>query len=212
MRDTSRLGDNRPSPWGWSQGGTAHATMSGMGAGERSRLTTPYEGSGHSPWDPAAPIEAPLRLHRSTVAAQWVDYNGHMSESCFLLVFGDSADAFFRFIGIDEDYRAAGHSLFTAQTHLHHRGQASKGDALALSLQLLDHDDRRVHLYHEMRRDDDTLLAAAEQLLVHVDTDVGRSAPMAPDLLDRVRAVRSAHSALPTPALVGRPLAIRRHG
>lgn len=184
--------------------------MSGMGAGDRSRVTTPYEGSGHSPWDPAAPIEAPLRLHRTSVPAQWVDYNGHMSESCFLLVFGDSADAFFRFVGIDEAYRAAGHSLFTAQTHLHHRGQADEGDVLDLTLRVLDHDDTRVHLYHEMRRDGDgALLAAAEQMLAHVDTRVSRSAPMAPDLMDRISAVRRAHAALPTPALVGRPLAIR---
>jgi carnitine 3-dehydrogenase len=176
--------------------------------GDQSRVTTPYEGTGHSPWDPAAPIDAPLQLHRTTVSAQWVDYNGHMSESCFLLVFGDSADAFFRLLGIDEDYRAAGRSLFTAQTHLHHRGQASEGDVLDLSLQVLDHDDTRVHLYHEMRGDG-ALLAAAEQMLVHVDTRAGRSAPMALELLDRVRAVRRAHAILPTPALVGRPLAIR---
>ena len=177
-----------------------------------SRVATPYEGSGRRSWDPAAPIAAPLRLHEATVVPDWVDYNGHMSESCFLLVFGDSADAFFRFIGIDEDYRAAGHSLFTVQTHLHHRHEADEGDPLVLTLQVLDHDDKRVHLFHEMRHGDDgTLLAAAEQMLVHVDTQVGRSSPMPADLLDHVRAVREAHAALPVSDLVGRPLAIR-HG
>src|SRR5262249_42298225 len=67
-----------------------------------------------------AMIDAPLALYQATVPAEWVDYNGHMSEWCYLLLVGDAADKFFRFIGIDEAYRAAGQSLYTAETHLHH--------------------------------------------------------------------------------------------
>ena len=60
------------------------------------RITTPYEGR-PAVWDDDAVIDAPLRLHRTTAPPEWVDYNDHMSESCFLLAFGDNADAFFRF-------------------------------------------------------------------------------------------------------------------
>ncbi len=101
-------------------------------------LTTPLEGTGHRPWDPLAPIDAPLRLLQTTVAPQWVDYNGHMSESCYLLVFGDNSDVFFRFIGIDEDYRAAGHSLYTVQTQIH-----DSGELVATGEQMLVHVDMR---------------------------------------------------------------------
>jgi acyl-CoA thioester hydrolase len=175
-----------------------------------SRIVTPYEGSGRSTWDPSAPIDAPLRLHATTVLAEWVDYNAHMTESCFLLVFGDNADAFFRFVGIDEAYRAAGHSLYTVQTSLHHRREAAEGDPLDLTLRVLDHDDARVHVYHEMLHGDTgDLLAAAEQLLVHVNIAAARSTPMPTELLGHVRAVREAHSRLDVPELVGRPLRIR---
>lgn len=156
------------------------------------------------------PIDAPLRLHQARVRSEWVDYNGHMSESCFLLVFGDSADAFFRFIGIDEGYRAAGRSLYTAQTHLHHRREALEGEPLECSLQLLDHDDRRLHVYHEMTQGDTgVLVAAAEQLLVHVDLAAGRSTPLPDVVLKSVGAVHRAHSALSRSNLIGKPLAIR---
>ena len=114
------------------------------------RLTTPLEGTGHRPWDPNARIDAPLCLLKTTVAPQWVDYNGHMSESCYLLVFGDNSDAFFRFIGIDENYRAAGHSLYTVQTHLHNLHEVAQGEAIRLTLQLLGADEKRVHLFHAM--------------------------------------------------------------
>jgi acyl-CoA thioester hydrolase len=180
------------------------------GALMNDRVVTPYEGTGHRSWDDGAAIDAPLRLHEATVRPEWVDYNGHMSESCYLLVFGDSADAFFRFVGIDEDYRAAGHSLYTVQTHLHHRREAAEGELLACSLQLVDHDDRRLHIYHEMRHGETgVLLAAAEQLLVHVDMAAGRSSPLPADVRERVVAVHRAHSALARSDLIGKPLVIR---
>jgi len=175
-----------------------------------SRIATPYEGSGRPPRNPSDPVEAPLRLHATTVRPEWVDYNAHMSESCFLLVFGDNADAFFRYVGIDEAYRAGGHSLYTAQTSLHHRREAAEGDPIDLTLRVLDHDDARVHIYHEMLHGGTgELLAAAEQLLVHVDIAAGRSTPMPAELLAHVRAVREAHAGLAVPDLVGRPLRIR---
>jgi acyl-CoA thioester hydrolase len=174
------------------------------------RIVTPYEGSGAREWDPAAPIEAPLRLHEVRVPHAWVDYNGHMSESCYLLAFGDSADAFFRYIGIDETYRAAGHSLYTSETHLHHRQEAAEGEPLVMTLQVLDHDRRRLHIFHEMRHGDThELLASAEQLLVHVDMAAGRSSDMPDDLHDRIAAIHAAHASLPRPDVVGRPMGIK---
>src|SRR5215510_1123548 len=176
------------------------------------RVVTPYEGSGHHTWDDAASIEAPLRVHHTSVKPSWVDYNGHMSESCYLLVFGDNADAFFRFIGIDEDYRSAGQSLYTVETHLHHRREVTEGEPLALSLQLLDHDHKRVHIFHEMRHgESDVLLATAEQMLVHVDIEAGRSADLPPLVAKRLDAIQHAHAALPRPDVVGRHMGIERH-
>lgn len=173
------------------------------------RVTTPYEGR-PAVWDAAAEIEAPLRLHRTTAPAEWMDYNDHMSESCYLLAFGDSADAFFRFLGIDEAYRAAGHSLYTSETHLHHRHEVALDEPLEMTVQLLDHDRRRLHLYHEMRHGDSgVLLAVAEQLLVHVDMGTGRSADLPDHLLERLDAIAAAHADLPRPDVVGRPMGIR---
>lgn len=174
-------------------------------------IVTPYQGTGARAWDPAAAIPAPLVLHRTTVPAAWVDYNGHMSESCFLLAFGDSADAFFRFFGVDEAYRAAGHSLFSRETHLHHLGEASEGDPLRLELRLLDVDAKRVHLFHEMYREDTgALICTAEQLLLHVDTGAGRVVPLPDELLGRLTAIRAAHAGLPRPDAVGHVMGIPR--
>src|SRR6516162_7071568 len=63
------------------------------------RVTTPYEGSSARPWR-GGRIPAPLRLHQATVREAWVDYNGHLTESAYLLISGGSSDAFFRSIPV----------------------------------------------------------------------------------------------------------------
>lgn len=175
------------------------------------RVVTPLEGSGHLLWDADAPVAAPLRLHGTTVDAAWVDYNDHMSESCYLLVFGDNADAFFRYVGVGEQYRADGRSLYTVQTHLHHLREASVAEPLSLTFRVLDHDATRLHVFQEMVHGaTGALLATAEQLLVHVDVRQGRAAPMPSDLRERVSAIERAHAVLPRPDQVGKPMGIRR--
>jgi len=175
-------------------------------------LGTPLEGTPAPPWDPTAPIAAPLCLYRPTVLPEWVDYNGHMSESCYLLVFGDNSDAFFRLVGIDEAYRdQGGHSLYTVQTHIHNVREVAEGEPLRLTLQLLDFDDKRVHIFHAMHHGaSGDLLATGEQMLVHVDIAQGRATPMPADLQARLQAIAKAHASLPTPPQVGKPMGIRR--
>ncbi|MEU3189691.1 thioesterase family protein [Streptomyces sp. NPDC006992] len=173
------------------------------------RVVTPYEGTGHRPWKDTAPVPAPLDLHSTPVLPEWVDYNGHMSESCYLRVLGDNSDAFFRYLGIDEEYRAQGRSLYTVETHLHNKREATEGAPLRLTLRLLDHDTKRLHLFHEMWHGaDGTLLAAAEQMLLHVDTAQGRACRLSDELLGRLDTIQAAHDVLPVPELVGKPIGI----
>src|SRR5262245_18621198 len=153
-------------------------------------------------------IEAPLNLYRSAVAAEWLDYNGHMTESAYLVIVGNSADAFFRFIGIDEAYRAAGRSLYTAETHLRHLREVKVGQQLVLTLAVLGHDAKRLHVLHEMRVDGIGRVATAEQLLLHVNTALGRVAPFGTQIADRLRQIAAAHAPLGTPDYAGRCLPI----
>ena len=44
----------------------------------------------------------PARLLELTVRPEWVDYNGHMTDSRYLQVFGDATDALWRSVGVDE--------------------------------------------------------------------------------------------------------------
>ena len=156
--------------------------------------------------DPADP--APLRLHETTVAPGWVDYNDHLSEWAYLLVFGDAADAFFRYVGVDEAYRAAGRSLYTAETHLHHLREARLGERLDLTLQVLGTDAKRLHIAHEMFNAAGDRIATGEQLLLHVDTRAAKVTPFPAELAGRLRRIAAAHAELPVPDYVGHVMAI----
>src|SRR3954452_16366500 len=150
--------------------------------------------------------EAPLRLHATVVAPEWIDYNGHAHESRYLQVFGDTTDALLRHVGLDLD---AGSSYFTVETHLSHLGQARAGDRLHTTTQLLGHDAKRLHVFHSLyRTGDDALLATAEQMLLHVDTATDRTKAADPALLARVERIARAHVALPRPERAGRAIAM----
>ena len=178
---------------------------------EVKRVTAPYEGIPFKGWDDTALIPAPLKLHRCIVKPEWTDYNGHMSESIYLLVMGDHSDAFFRFFGIDEAYRATGFSLYTIETRIHNYRECSEGDEIKFSLALLDLDQKRLHIFHEMHNAETAeLLATGEQLLMHVDMKAGKSAVLPDDLYHRLSQILKAHSVLPKPKTVGTVLGIKR--
>ncbi|OXC79765.1 thioesterase family protein [Caballeronia sordidicola] len=175
------------------------------------QLRSAYEGQKATPFDFEAVVSVPLELHRCTVQQGWVDYNQHMSESCYLLVFGDSSDAFFRYLGIDDDYRSGGHSIYTIETHIRYLREATLGEPLRLTLRLLDVDHKRLHIFHEMyHAGSGALLANAEQLLMHVDMQAGQAAPFSPGLLARLNVIHSAHSQDSRPVDKRRVIGINR--
>jgi len=151
-------------------------------------------------------LSRPLRSHTARVLPEWIDYNGHAHESRFLQVFGDASDALFRYVGIDAAYLAAG-SYYTVETHLSHLREASAGEHLHVTTQVLGFDDKRLHVFHELYRSDDgVLLATAEQMFLHVDTTEGRVRPARPEILARIAKLAAAHSVLPTPERAGRAI------
>ena len=184
----------------------------GKPASGTGRVETPYEGKAFRRWQRGDRVAAPLALHETPVRPEWVDYNGHMSESCFLLVFGDASDALFRYIGIDEAYRAAGQSFFTVETHLNNYREAAEGEPIKVTTQVLDLDEKRLHIFHAMHHGEtNDLLATGEQMLLHVDTgDGARTAPIAPEVHEALRAIHAAHAGLPKPDQVGHVIGIRR--
>ena len=111
----------------------------------------------------------------------WLDYNGHMTESRYLDAFALSTDRFMEMIGCDSDYIAdpQGGSYFTAETHIRHLSEAHAGDQITVRTQLLLGQGKKLHLFHRMYRGEE-LIATGEHFLLHVSLETRKpSAPSA---------------------------------
>jgi carnitine 3-dehydrogenase len=149
------------------------------------------------------PVTGPLRLHEARVSPDWIDYNGHASESTYLRLAGQATDALLGYLGVDLAYLEAFGSYYTVETHLRHLGQAVDGDLLAVTTQVLGADEKRLHVCHRVVRGEE-LLATAEQMLLHVDARSGRAGPAGAEVLAAVRRLAEEHAGLPSPDGMGR--------
>jgi carnitine 3-dehydrogenase len=144
------------------------------------------------------------------IPADWVDYNGHVHESRYLQLFADANDALLAEIGVGADYLAGSGSYFTVETHLSHLRQLEAGDRVHVTTQVLDSDEKRLHVFHVLLRDgEEDPDATAEQMLLHVDTESGRTAPVREPVRGRVAELTQRHGALPRPERAGRSIGVR---
>ena len=156
-----------------------------------------------------------LPVLETTVASEWVDYNGHMNDAAYAIAFSRAGDALMDRIGLDAGARKrTGQSLFTLQVMLHYFKEAKEGDAFAVSCHLLEHDDKRMRLWLEMTARGGERLAASEQLLISVALgEAGaRAVPWSFETKAALEALAKAQSGLPHPEQAGAGIALKRSG
>jgi carnitine 3-dehydrogenase len=153
---------------------------------------------------PAAASDKPLRLLDVVVRPEWVDYNRHMSDFRYAQVLGDAIDVLFRQAGVDEAYRGTGRMYYTVENHLKHLGEAKLGESLYVTAQLLNVDDKRLHVFQRVHRSrDDKQIATAEQMYLHVDTVAAKAAPADEKVRAKLQSILRAQAGLPRPAEAG---------
>uniref|UniRef100_UPI0018E587F0 thioesterase family protein n=1 Tax=Nocardiopsis sp. TNDT3 TaxID=2249354 RepID=UPI0018E587F0 len=60
---------------------------------------------------------------------EWIDYNGHLSEAYYVLVFGFATDALMDRVGLDAAYRErSGRSLYTVEAHVRYLREVAADD------------------------------------------------------------------------------------
>jgi acyl-CoA thioester hydrolase len=154
-----------------------------------------------------------LPVLETTVASEWVDYNGHMNDAAYAIAFSRAGDALMDRIGLDAGARKrTGQSLFTLQVMLHYFKEAKEGDAFAVSCHLLEHDDKRMRLWLEMTARGGERLAASEQLLISVAlSEAGaRAVPWSFETKAALEALAKAQRGLSHPERAGAGIALKR--
>ena len=152
-----------------------------------------------------------LITFQTPILADWVDYNGHLRDAFYMLIFSYATDAFMDRIGLSSDNRdASGHSLFTLECHINYLEEVKLNELVEVRTQIIAHDSKRVHLYHSLHRVAvDDPLAASEQMLLHVDLAAGpRSAPFSETVRTSLIAIVESQLDLTLPHYVGRVIGL----
>lgn len=151
-----------------------------------------------------------LITYRTPVQEDWVDYNGHLRDAFYLLIFSYATDALMARIGLDADSRGqSGNSLFTLEAHINYLHEVKLGTEVWVQTQVLGVDCKRLQVYHSLHRAGcDEVLAASEQMLLHVDLAGPKSAPFSEQSAALLQGLVGEQADLPPAEFVGRVMGL----
>ena len=151
-----------------------------------------------------------LTLHRAVVQPGWVDYNNHLNDGYYTVIFSDATTALMAHIGLGPEERAAtNHTIFTVEMHTNYLLEVKGGTEVRIDTQFLGHDAKRLHIFHTMHRGDETeIVATNEQMLLSIDMSGPKAAPFQPNVLAKVEAIWQSHNGLPRHKNAGRSIGL----
>jgi acyl-CoA thioester hydrolase len=154
----------------------------------------------------AADQPAPFRSSVMRIEPQWIDYNGHLNMAYYNVMFDRAIDELWLVLGIGPDYKKARNfSTFTAECHVRYLREIHLGDPVQITAYLLGADDKRLHTFEEMRHATEGWLSAtSENMSMHVDMGLRKTAPFPSDVRATIDGIVKAHAGLPRPEGVGR--------
>ena len=162
---------------------------------------------------PATAIDRPSQLFQSSIMRiepQWIDYNGHLNMAYYNVLFDRALDEFWAELGLGPDYMETRNgSTFTAECHVRYLREIHLDDPVRVSVLLIAADDKRLHIFEELRHASEGWLSAtSENMTLHVDMAAGKVAPFPPDIRARIKTVADAHEPVARPEGIGRQIAM----
>lgn len=127
--------------------------------------------------------------YATEVAPEWIDYNGHMQDAFYGLVFSRAVDAFQDAVGFDAAWRArTGCTIYALEDHRFYLREVKEGDALRVETRVLGVDEKRFHLHQTMLRGAEPV-CVGEYMELHVNTrPQPHAAAMPPEIRARIAA------------------------
>ncbi len=148
---------------------------------------------------------------RLDIRPEWTDQNGHMNVAYYVLAFDRATDALYDRLGLGWAILAEGRSMFTLAMNVDYLNEIFAAETVTIESRVLDCDAKRLHYFHEMRRERDGVLAATNEIVaLHVGMTTRRSAPFPEAVGALLGAMKATHATLPRPPRVGRALGLAR--
>ena len=144
------------------------------------------------------------------IEPQWIDYNGHLNMAYYNVMFDRAIDELWLVLGIGPSYKKSRNSsTFTAECHVRYLREIHLGQPLQVSVTLIAADDKRLHTFEELRHASEGWLSAtSENMTLHIDMGLRKTAPLPSDVRATIDAVAKAHAMVPRPEGIGRAIAM----
>ncbi len=156
---------------------------------------------------------AGIPVYATPVLPEWIDYNGHLRDAYYGLIFSQATDALMDRVGLDAPYRArTGCTLYTLEMHLHYLQEVKAADTAEVRLRILGLDAKRIHVALELtRRGKPGVAAAAEVMLLHVRQHAGTvsTAPFPAEIAAALAALQAQSAPLAAEAPGSRRMELR---
>ncbi len=158
------------------------------------------------------PYAAPVKLATQQVKPGWIDYNGHMNVTYYTMAFDNAIDAFLaQELGMGEAHAArVRQGPYSLQNNVSYFAELLEGADFRVQVLLVDHDEKRMHLFMQMLNGAGGLAATCEAMLMNVDHTTRRATPYAGWIQKRLASMQASHDALPRPKGLGAQIGIRR--
>lgn len=106
--------------------------------------------------------------YETSVRPEWIDYNGHMQDAYYGLIFSHAVDSLQDEVGFDAEYRTrTGCTIYLLEDHRFYLQEVYEDDPLCVETRVVDVDEKRFHLHLEMKRNGQTV-AICEFIEMHV--------------------------------------------
>jgi acyl-CoA thioester hydrolase len=158
-------------------------------------------------------MKAPSPLLTIPVDPAWIDYNGHMNDAYYALVFSRTGDKLLEAIGLETQGRnRTSRTIYTTTLTIHYHQEVTEGEMLATDARLLEFDAKRLRIWFEMRRRDGAVVATSEQVYLCVDQSGAkpRAASFLPEQQAAIAKLAAATADLPWPKAAGRGISLKR--
>ncbi|WP_352905020.1 thioesterase family protein [Mesorhizobium sp. M0700] len=130
-------------------------------------------------------------IYEDVVRDEWLDFNRHMRDAYYGLVFSYAVDNFMDRIGLDETYRNTTRgTLYTIEDHKRYLLELKASEKITVATMILNCDSKKLHLYQRMTSGS-RVRAICESLQLHVTQgDPPRSSAMPDQIAATVQYAR----------------------
>ncbi len=127
----------------------------------------------------------------TAIQPDWIDYNGHMRDAYFGLVFSLAVDAMQDEVGFDEAYRKrTGCTIYLLEDHKYFLREVKLNERVRVESFVVNCDAKRFHLHMRMYAGGE-LASVGEFMELHVSqTPTPRAAPMPDAILVTLQAAK----------------------